>query len=300
MDSRLYHCTNADVMCITLPQTLSLISALIYLQFLRGLAQVYSLLCDIHPAWSPFRHARRRVEDRIVGICLCIAPTSACRSVLAARESYEARMGVPQRVVSGSYVTQSENPAGFARPARLPLCYPEEQHAVPNSNANVYRVDGVSFPPKNVHVHSSPASPVTKIMRKAVVSARANFPAVSAQQQQAPAQPAPQQQDEYQETQSPAMNNQTQLDTLPQSILQSSTGSPLEHCHTDPGPVLSSSQEPDGISAKRLKRGSKYRSSESFPGRFPVSDGLAYSSLATADYAFRGRGATSVRPFSDV
>lgn len=48
----------------------------------------------------------------------------------------------------------------------------------------------------------------------------------------------------------------------------------------------------------QMNRSRKYHSVESFPGKFPVSDGLNYSSLATA-YAVRGRGTTSVRPFSD-
>ncbi|KAL4896807.1 hypothetical protein BDV59DRAFT_199153 [Aspergillus ambiguus] len=40
-------------------------------------------------------------------------------------------------------------------------------------------------------------------------------------------------------------------------------------------------------------------SSESFPGKFPVSDGTDYSFLATP-YGIRGCGMTSVRPFSEV
>ncbi|KAF7133944.1 hypothetical protein CNMCM5793_005470 [Aspergillus hiratsukae] len=39
---------------------------------------------------------------------------------------------------------------------------------------------------------------------------------------------------------------------------------------------------------------------ESFPGKFPISDGLEFSSLATAPHHITGRGTTSVRPFSDV
>ncbi|KAJ5476616.1 hypothetical protein N7475_002345 [Penicillium sp. IBT 31633x] len=48
----------------------------------------------------------------------------------------------------------------------------------------------------------------------------------------------------------------------------------------------------------QMNRSRKYHSIESYPGKFPVSDALDYSSLATA-YAVRGRGTTSVRPFSD-
>ncbi|KAJ5574746.1 hypothetical protein N7450_008645 [Penicillium hetheringtonii] len=46
-------------------------------------------------------------------------------------------------------------------------------------------------------------------------------------------------------------------------------------------------------------RAAKSHSTESYPGQFPVSDGVEYSSLATAEYAFRERGTTSARPFSD-
>ncbi|RJE19881.1 hypothetical protein PHISCL_07772 [Aspergillus sclerotialis] len=42
------------------------------------------------------------------------------------------------------------------------------------------------------------------------------------------------------------------------------------------------------------------QSAESYPGKFPVSDGLEYSSLASALHQMRGRGTTSVRPLSDV
>ena len=48
----------------------------------------------------------------------------------------------------------------------------------------------------------------------------------------------------------------------------------------------------------QMNRSRKYHSIESYPGKFPVSDALDYSSLASA-FAVRGRGTTSVRPFSD-
>jgi hypothetical protein len=46
-------------------------------------------------------------------------------------------------------------------------------------------------------------------------------------------------------------------------------------------------------------RNTKCRSTESYPGKFPVSEGLEYSSLATALSNFREKGTTHVRPFSD-
>ncbi|KAJ6099602.1 hypothetical protein N7467_001137 [Penicillium canescens] len=54
----------------------------------------------------------------------------------------------------------------------------------------------------------------------------------------------------------------------------------------------------EDLETVQMNRSPKYHSIESYPGKFPVSDHLEYSSLATA-YAVRGRGTTSVRPFSD-
>lgn len=42
------------------------------------------------------------------------------------------------------------------------------------------------------------------------------------------------------------------------------------------------------------------RSMESFPGRFPISDGLEYTVLATVYGRVNGRNAASVRPFSEL
>ncbi|KAJ5892418.1 hypothetical protein N7504_009109 [Penicillium tannophilum] len=57
-----------------------------------------------------------------------------------------------------------------------------------------------------------------------------------------------------------------------------------------------SSEEGTGV---RMDRGTKCHSTESYPGKFPVSEGVDFSGLATAEYAFREKGTTTVRPFSD-
>lgn len=63
----------------------------------------------------------------------------------------------------------------------------------------------------------------------------------------------------------------------------------------------SSSHYPDDSTDLSLSttRNSKCRSRSSYPGKFPVSEGLELTSLATASHAFREKGTTSVRPFSD-
>ncbi|KAJ5744402.1 hypothetical protein N7533_009272 [Penicillium manginii] len=67
------------------------------------------------------------------------------------------------------------------------------------------------------------------------------------------------------------------------------------------GPQSASSCYTDNTSSLSLDacHALKSHSTESYPGKFPVSEGTEYSGLATAEYAFRERGITSVRPFSD-
>ncbi|KAJ5659627.1 hypothetical protein N7507_006078 [Penicillium longicatenatum] len=58
----------------------------------------------------------------------------------------------------------------------------------------------------------------------------------------------------------------------------------------------SAGSEGEGV---RMDRETKCHSTESYPGKFPISDGTEASGLATAEYAFREKGTTTVRPFSD-
>lgn len=55
----------------------------------------------------------------------------------------------------------------------------------------------------------------------------------------------------------------------------------------------------ESFAVVELEHVRKSMSAESFPGRFPISDGLERGSLATARNVL-GRGATSVRPFSEI
>ncbi|KAJ5295947.1 hypothetical protein PENANT_c001G03387 [Penicillium antarcticum] len=63
-------------------------------------------------------------------------------------------------------------------------------------------------------------------------------------------------------------------------------------------PVLFGQLDDADLETLQMNRSPKYHSIESYPGKFPVSDHLEYSFLATA-HAIHGRGTTSVRPFSD-
>ncbi|CAG8932462.1 unnamed protein product [Penicillium salamii] len=94
---------------------------------------------------------------------------------------------------------------------------------------------------------------------------------------------------------------------------QISAAARLAEHFSDPGPSsgLKVEKMPEAVSkgmvddvddyytgTVQMNRNRKYHSIESYPGNFPVSDSLDYSSLASA-FAVRGRGTTSVRPFSD-
>lgn len=61
-----------------------------------------------------------------------------------------------------------------------------------------------------------------------------------------------------------------------------------------------SHQQVDMVAQSEMHELHLSRSVESYPGNFPVSEGLEYSGLATAPHHIRGRVTTSVRPFSDV
>ncbi|KAJ5203275.1 hypothetical protein N7449_005354 [Penicillium cf. viridicatum] len=98
------------------------------------------------------------------------------------------------------------------------------------------------------------------------------------------------------------------VQNLPFPVPMSAPARVADH-FSDPGPSTGiKAQQPVSFGATvnaagdsetvQMNRARKYHSVESYPGKFPVSDALDYSSLATA-YAVRGRGTTSVRPFSD-
>ncbi|KAF4211514.1 hypothetical protein CNMCM8980_002079 [Aspergillus fumigatiaffinis] len=81
---------------------------------------------------------------------------------------------------------------------------------------------------------------------------------------------------------------------------QFSTSRPMSMESTDgqqPRPTDDSTNDQTLLEMETLQA---THSVESFPGKFPISDGLEFSSLATAPHHIRGRGTTSVRPFSDV
>ncbi|KAB8236177.1 hypothetical protein ETB97_006657 [Aspergillus alliaceus] len=57
----------------------------------------------------------------------------------------------------------------------------------------------------------------------------------------------------------------------------------------------------DSHAILEMEEGAKTsRSAESFPGKFPISEGSDAQNLSTMPQCMRGRGVTSVRPFSDL
>ncbi|KAJ5380068.1 uncharacterized protein N7496_002496 [Penicillium cataractarum] len=92
----------------------------------------------------------------------------------------------------------------------------------------------------------------------------------------------------------------TPINTTEPSINSSPTSSEDPKVSIDVTPPSSSHYTDESIALSLPNnRTAKCHSTESYPGKFPVSEGLDYSSLATASSNFREKGTTHVRPFSD-
>ncbi|KAI2795051.1 hypothetical protein POX_a01654 [Penicillium oxalicum] len=80
--------------------------------------------------------------------------------------------------------------------------------------------------------------------------------------------------------------------------ISDSTDNQQETMSAGPRLPFNSTSESTALSMSS-NRAIRTRSVESYPGRFPVSEGLEFSSLASAASAFREKGTTHARPFSD-
>lgn len=190
-------------------------------------------------------------------------------------------------------------PAGFITPPNLPQCYPGTgpERTTPNQDQ---RIEAASHSPLDLHgshgssvydtvKKTSAARPnVTTVVEIGPVTTTQQFvrPSVSLRQIREPEEKPhvlechPSITHIAQKSPTCTMDGPSDLAT----ILQ--VAPPVE-CIAEDGDYL------------KLDRGTKCRSTESYPGKFPVSDNTEFSSLASASYAFRERGTTSVRPFSD-
>ncbi|KAJ5172948.1 hypothetical protein N7492_005541 [Penicillium capsulatum] len=294
------------ILPITLATTASLVIALCYLQLIYLVSYVLRPLWSSHRDFPPLRRTIERVEKLIIDLILRIVPFASYRSPAPTGLFHEEPLG--HQIGSGAHLYSSrvtlsgvpDNPAAFTPLPNLPQCYPGTAPERTMPKEQEQPVEATRQSPLGHH-GSHGSSNFDTVKR-----ASSTRPNISSVVETGPAKT-------QQFTQSSLSLKQSQE---PEDISLAS-GPPLNPprpsqispaCSMDgPSdlatilhsvPKMESSTEDDDDELK-LDREAKCRSTESYPGKFPVSESMEFSSLATASYAFRERGTTSVRPFSD-
>ncbi|CAL5874501.1 uncharacterized protein PFLUO_LOCUS8797 [Penicillium psychrofluorescens] len=315
-----------DSVTVTFSESVSLIGTLLYLHLLRGLSYLAQHIGDYTQSGQPLKRSIVHTENNIIKLCLDIVPASACRAVLVATGQLHEDYPGPVIPVSHGGRFPSNNTIFLQTPSsalssvshsstRLPQCYPEAaaERSVLTENNHTFRLDA-STPPSPGEGEQPKNGSFYATVRKYMSSPRLSRPSVVVT-------PAPHQQKEED------IHWPTPLPPPPSmaSILQQaeggncecgpvfhlfsdhdpetpppreSPGSSLRTFHSDPGrPSMSSwVSASDDSSMLQVKRSSKYRSVDSYPGKFPVSETGDFA----VPYSVRGKGVTSVRPFSDM
>lgn len=297
---------------------LSLTAALIYLQLLYAASRLLRPFSNSRREFTSLRGAIEQTERRTIDIILRIVPSSAYRSPPTSGLLYEDPLG---HRINGAARAGWENGArsqlpsrsGVATVADLPQCYPRGSWGCTPPNSDGYRLDSANPAQLDRQGGVRSGSSVSETAKKRPSSGRSRVsPRVStvmethqSATQQVPPTSHPQRQHpdhtsypEHTESQSAGPVPDT-----PQPQPQACSKPPAVSLDgaSDPSIKFIATDTDDSADSEalQLSRQVKHRSTESYPGRYPVSDGLEYSKLATACHAFRERGTTSVRPFSD-
>lgn len=304
------------ILPITLSTSLSLIATLSYLQLLYATSYLLRLLQGPRRNPAPLRDTIDSIETRTVDTLFRIIPVSLYRSPPASGLLHEDPLG--HRVVSAARPSQpishfrshshiSHASSETAVADDLLQCYPA--NAVERM---ISRVQYTSAPRKSGqsthNENASSKSIIYEAIKPAPKMSRPPIPAMMDQQEQTTST------QQVTQTESIKHNQQSEETQVPETCdTQSSALVPdmPDTLHPPDQTPKTSLDEPSGcgvgsISTKSsdsysvpLTRTPPPRSTESYPGRYPVSNGLNLSDLATAPYAFRERGTILVRPFSD-
>jgi hypothetical protein len=266
---------------------LALIAALLYLQLLYAMSWILRPFYNSSQEFPPLRHPIEKAEKLTVNIILGIVPTSFYRSPPVS-DTLHMHENSANRISSAPRYAQE--PASYTQsttifPAPLPLCYPEssmERTGILHHNSRLLAPASSSYSTRDSSVYDTVKKYTTSKHRISVVETHQSQ---SQQVTQA-----------YAQTQT---NSSVPVPVIPASIDHSPAlsfdGAREASMHSFPTEVDDSN---DSLMLRVSKR-VKSRSTESYPGKFPVSGWLDYSNLATAEMNFRERGTTSVRPFSD-
>lgn len=303
------------ILPITLSTSLSLIATLSYLQLLYATSYLLRLLQGRRRNSTPLRDTIHVTETHIVDILFRTIPVSLYRSPPASGLLHEDPLG--HRVVSAarpsqpishlrshSHISHASSETAIADD--LLQCYPA--NAVERMGSHIQYTPAPDQPGQFTHENASSKSIIYEAVNSAPKMSRSPIPAIMDQQEQTTSTPQVTQIEsirhnhQSEETQVPEtgdtqssapVRDMPDIAHQPEQTPKASLDEPSE-C----GLVPISTKSSDSYSVP-LTRTPPRRSTESYPGRYPVSDGLNLSDPVTASYTFRERGTILVRPFSD-
>lgn len=263
--------------------TLALITALVYLQLIYAISWILQPFYNSSQEFPPLRRTIEKAEKLTINIIISIVPTSLYRSppatgLLHIHEDSGHRVPSVPRYV---YDPVSHNQATTVLPT-MPQCYPE------NSIERTGLVHQDShLPVLATPDHYTRDSSVYDTVKK-YTNGKQRISVVEMHQSQQLTQT-------FQQTESssaPVPVIPSPLEKSPAAVFDGAREASIHSLPTE-------TDHSNHSLTLRMSKRAKSRSTESYPGKFPVSDGLEYSNLATAELNFRERGTTFVRPFSD-
>lgn len=295
------------ILPISFSVAMSLVIALSYLQVLYGVSYLVRPFWGQDREFPPFKSTIVRWERVAVELILCILPLPSCgsHSLTPTSTLYEDLPAHRITSIHTSRVSFNElrsGPSGMSEPHSMPQCYPETS-AERLAESQTF---GLGSPRRMPADHCSKSeSSIEDTMRDVMMEDQPKVSAVEVIQQVPPAytRPSPSVQLPEEHSNSRVMHEHDLYDT--DTVEETHSRSQLAPISAVDGPsdtaprAQLSGEVSDEDGLKLSKRVIKCHSTETYPGSFPVSESTELSSLATAEYAFRERGTTSVRPFSD-
>ncbi|KAJ5679626.1 hypothetical protein N7462_007870 [Penicillium macrosclerotiorum] len=308
------------VLPISLLTTISLAAVLFYLQFLYLISFVLRPFWPSRYDFPPFRLAIEQAERIAVDILLGIVPPAIYRSpmpstLLHHEDPLGQRLTTALRGSHACLDSIRSAPPRIVDLPPLPQCYPPSPPPpTPHTHENKSHATGPpapSSPGPGPGTGPDLASKCTPSASALYDTVKKSNPANSPRPRiSPPLEPALLLAEQVTQHVTKRRNEQQVVE-----IVQTRPAPPVPDsprpCQKSPAVSFDGPSEPGVLSASShytddstslnldAARGAKCRSTESYPGKFPVSEGMEFSSLATAEYAFRERGTTSVRPFSD-
>ncbi|KAJ5504061.1 hypothetical protein N7463_006935 [Penicillium fimorum] len=306
MDQKQFATTG--VFPISLSKTIFLIHLLSWLQLLYAISYLARPFWNTRREFPPFNTAIDRTETRIINTLLSAVPLSAYSSAKVAATERHCHLS------SGNGLPNQENNYIRTTPQLTPnLLASSTQQGYQDSDSSSEQENPTSHLGTEHHRENPPSTKHCARSASAQEVASQSWPA-----QQKPLTIIPRNLDglpsdeERAETELapiPVRTSQPRFVENVPFLVPMSASARVADQFSDPGPATGIKvQQPvpfgETVDATvdsetvQMNRARKYHFVESYPGKFPVSDSLDCSSLATA-YAVRGRATTSVRPFSD-